>query len=379
VPRRDGRDGIHLQVLGDHLDAMLIEYPGGRQVPTRVLPDASRSVLNHVDSPDLPFSWSLNPYRGCEHGCVYCYARPFHEMIGLSCGLDFETTIVAKHDAPRLLRKALQKPSWEGEMIALSGVTDAYQPVEKTLRITRGCLEVMAECGQPVGIVTKGRLVLRDLDLLQRLAAVGAARVAVSVTTLDDDLARRLEPRASSPRARLETIRRLTDAGVPAVVMLAPVIPGLTDHEAPAILEAAADAGAVGYAWALLRLPHQVEALFTEWLERHVAGRASSILAAVRDTRNGALHDGRFGSRMRGAGARAESIAATIAVCAKRCGLAARAVLRPTRHRAPGRRTDVEDDTRIANDTAGRCLFTLVLSGAAVVLMLVDWLGTTPA
>ena len=248
-------EDVRLHVLGEHLDELARERPNGVQVETRVEPDQSRSILNRVESPDIPGDWTLNPYRGCEHGCVYCYARPGHEYFGLSCGLDFETRLFAKHDAPELLRGALRNPSWKGESIALSGVTDPYQPIERELRITRRCLEVCAEACQAVSVITKNRLVTRDRDLLGELAKMGAAHAAVSVTTLDKALAAKMEPRASAPEDRLRAIRELSEAGVPVIVMTAPISPGLNDHEMPSILEAARDAGAVGAGYVMLRLP----------------------------------------------------------------------------------------------------------------------------
>ncbi len=303
---------VRLHVLGEHLDEVLAEHDTERQVRTRVYRDHTRTLINYVDpeaSPDISFRWSINPYRGCEHGCVYCYARPGHEYLGLSSGLDFETKLFAKLDAPRLLRHELSSPKWRGETIALSGVTDCYQPVESKLRITRGCLEVMAECRQPVGIVTKNRLVARDLDLLSELAAHNATVVCVSVTTLDPHLSRIMEPRASSPAERLRTIRKLSDAGVRTAVMFAPIIPGINDRQMPAVLEAAADHGAVGAAYVLLRLPLQIKALFIDWLERHFPDRASHVLSLIRQTRDGALYDARPGIRQRGQGAIATQIA----------------------------------------------------------------------
>jgi DNA repair photolyase len=250
-----------------------------------------------------------------------CYARPTHEALGLSCGLDFETTIIAKPDAPRLLERELASPTWRGEPISMSGVTDPYQPQERDLGITRACLAVMSAHGQPVGIVTKNRLVVRDLDLLAPLARAGAASVAISLTTLDDALARTMEPRASAPRDRLRAMRELADAGIPVTAMIAPVIPGLTDHEMPRLLEAAADAGAGSAGWVLLRLPHQVKAIFLEWLHRELPGRAARVESAIRATRAGALSDPTWGARMRGGGALAAQIARTFEVFARRLGL----------------------------------------------------------
>lgn len=288
---------------------------------TEFLPDASRSVVARNDSPDIPFDASINPYRGCEHGCSYCYARPFHEFLGYSAGLDFETKILVKHDAPELLRRELSAPGWRPTPLALSGVTDPYQPVERRLRLTRRCLEVLVEFRNPVSVVTKNRLVTRDADLLGELAGRSAAAVFLSVTTLDADLARAMEPRASSPSARLAAIEALTAAGVPVGVMVAPVIPGLTDHEIPAILTAAADAGARMAGYVPLRLPLAVAPLFEDWLERHTPGRKAKVLGRVRALRGGALNESRFGARMRGSGALAALIDSVFKTTCRRVGL----------------------------------------------------------
>jgi DNA repair photolyase len=289
--------------------------------PTEYYRDASRTILAENDSPDIPFRWSLNPYRGCEHGCSYCYARPSHEYLGFSAGLDFETRLMVKEDAPELLRRTLSRPRWQPETIALSGNTDAYQPLERRLGITRRCLEVLAEFRNPVDVITKSELVARDADLLAELARHGAARVMVSVTTLDADLAGRLEPRAARPQRRLEAVRTLADAGVPVGVMVAPVIPGLTDEEMPAILEQAAAAGACTAAWILLRLPSPVDALFQDWLARHAPGRKDKVMHRVRECRDGAVTDARFGRRMRGQGPYAGQLAALFGATARRLGL----------------------------------------------------------
>ena len=314
-------EDVRLHVLGEHLDERAMERPEGVQVGTRILPDTTRSILNKVDSPDLSMKWTLNPYRGCEHGCIYCYARPGHEYLGLSSGLDFETVLMAKHDAPELLREELAKPGWKGEAISMSGVTDCYQPAERELRITRRCLEVMVECRQAVGIVTKSRLVLRDLDLLKRLHEHRAAGVAISLTTLDGELASKMEPRASSPRERLRTIRELSAAGIPVMVLTAPIVPGINDREIPALLEAAADAGARGGGWVMLRLPYQIKALFLEWLQRHFPDRAAKVESFVREMHGGSLYDSRPFVRQRGAGPLAEQIAQTFRVFSRRFGL----------------------------------------------------------
>jgi DNA repair photolyase len=282
-------ESIRLHVLGEHLDEIVSENPDGTQVRTLVYDDRAQSVVNPVDSPDICMKWTLNPYRGCEHGCVYCYARPSHENLGFSCGLDFETKLMVKRDAPELLRRTLLGRRWTGEPIVMSGVTDPYQPVEATLRITRGCLEVMAEMGQSVGMITKNRLILRDLDLLAPLAAKQQASAAVSITTLDPALAAKMEPRASSPRDRLHAVRELSRAGIPVTVMIAPIIPGLNDHEVPALLDAAREAGASSAGYVLLRLPHQIKDLFLEWLARQFPDPAAKVEHHVRETRGGEL------------------------------------------------------------------------------------------
>jgi DNA repair photolyase len=329
--------GREIVLDGDELDrdAMLGEVVGAR---TRVFRDTSRSVITSNTSPDIPFDRSLNPYRGCEHGCSYCYARPTHEYLGLSAGLDFERLLFAKLDAPELLARELAKPSWTPEQLALSGVTDPYQPIERRLRITRGCLEVLAAYRQPVGLITKNALLERDVDLLQELATYGAVRVALSITTLDDELGRRLEPRASTAAGRLQALRTLADAGVPVSVMVAPVIPGLNDHEIPAILAAAAAAGAQHAGWQLLRLPRSVEPIFVAWLSEQLPERTDRILALLRGARGGALSDGRFGHRMRGEGAYARQLGSLFEVHRRRAGLSGTsAALDGSHFRVPGR------------------------------------------
>lgn len=314
-------EDVRLHVLGEHQDEVRAEHPNGVQVKTRVLPDRSKSFINPVDSPDLSMKWTINPYRGCEHGCIYCYARPGHEYLGMSSGLDFETVILAKHDAPALLRRELARPGWRGESITMSGVTDCYQPVERELEITRRCLEVMVECRQAVGIITKSKLILRDLELLSKLNEHRAVHVAISITSLDNELAARMEPRASSPRDRLQTVRALADAGIPVTVMTAPILPGINDREIPALLAAAADAGATGAGWVMLRLPYQIKDLFLEWLQRQFPERAAKVEGFVREMHGGALYDPRHFIRQRGQGPMAQQIAATFRLFAKRHGL----------------------------------------------------------
>ncbi len=252
------------------------EPPDERRVATQFLPNDTGRLITENDSPDVPFRYSINPYRGCEHGCAYCYARPGHEMLGMNAGLDFETRILVKFDAPQRLRAELAADGWRGEHIAISGVTDCYQPAERKFRLTRGCLEVLLEARQALGIITKNALVCRDLDLLADLAARNLAHVYVSVTTLDAELARRMEPRTATPEARLRAIRALADAGVPVGVMAAPVIPGLNDQELPAILERAREAGARSAGSLLVRLPLAVRPIFEEWLARTIRTRPSA-------------------------------------------------------------------------------------------------------
>lgn len=289
---------------------------------TEVLPDTSRSVIATNQSPDVPFDQSVNPYRGCEHGCAYCFARPSHAYLGLSPGLDFESQLFAKFDAGRLLARELARKTYRCAPLALGVNTDAYQPVERRLRITRGVLETASRFAQPVMIVTKSNLILRDLDLLAALAARNLVGVMVSVTTLDDSLARALEPRAPAPRRRIEAIGRLAAAGVPTGVMVAPIIPGLSDHEIEGILEAAAEAGAAAAGYILLRLPGEVAGLFAEWLETHRPDRARRVLSLVRQCRGGRANDPRFGTRMTGTGPFAALIKRRFDTARERLGLA---------------------------------------------------------
>ena len=297
------------------------EEPEPDQLPTVYLRDASRTILTRNQSPDIPFDVSINPYRGCEHGCTYCYARPSHELLGFSAGLDFETRIVVKHDAPTLLLRALDAPSWRPQLIGMSGVTDPYQPIERRLALTRGCLEVLASCRNPVGIVTKNALVVRDRDLLARLARHDACSVLISITTLDRTLARTMEPRASTPQRRLDAIRTLADAKIPVGVLVAPIIPGLNEHEIPTILARAADAGASSAGCGLLRLPGAVAPLFEDWLERAVPDRKAKVLNRIRSVRGGRLNDPRFVQRMRGHGPVAKHIRQLFHLARRRSGL----------------------------------------------------------
>lgn len=295
---------------------------GARPSPaTEVFVDRARTVLTRNDSPDVPFDVSVNPYRGCEHGCAYCFARSSHAYLNLSPGLDFETKIFAKPEAPRLLARELAKPGYVCRPIALGTNTDPYQPVERTMKITRGILEVLVEHAHPFSIVTKSALVLRDLDLIAESAQRGRAAAMLSITTLDTGLASRLEPRAGAPHRRLDAIRALAAAGVPCGVLASPMIPGLNDHELEAILAAAAKAGARFAGMLLVRLPHEVKDVFAAWLDEHEPTRGGKVLSLIRQTRGGRLNDPRFGSRMRGEGPYAELLSRRFDVARRRLGL----------------------------------------------------------
>jgi DNA repair photolyase len=284
--------------------------------------DSSQSVISYNDSPDIPFNTSLNPYRGCEHGCSYCYARPTHEYLGFSAGLDFESKIMVKESAPELLRRELMARKWKPQVISLSGVTDCYQPVERRLQLTRKCLAVLAEFRNPVQIVTKNHLITRDIDILTDLASHHAVAVNLSINSLDADLARRLEPRASTPRHRLAAIEALAKAGIPVGVLVAPIIPALNDHEIPAVLKAAKEAGAGWASMEILRLPLTVAPVFEQWLECEFPSKREKILNRIRAIRDGKLNDPRFGSRMRGEGIFAEQISNMFQVARTKVGLA---------------------------------------------------------
>jgi DNA repair photolyase len=282
--------------------------------------DASKSIISRNDSPDVGFNASVNPYRGCEHGCIYCYARPTHEYLGFSAGIDFESRIMVKTGAPQLLREELARATWKPQVLAMSGVTDCYQPAERTFKLTRACLEVLAEFRNPTVIVTKNHLVTRDIDVLAQLAKHDAAAVFVSVTTMDSELARKLEPRTSLPEHRLDAIRKLAAAKIPVGVLVAPVIPVLTESEMPAILSAAREAGASFAGFGVLRLPFGVKDLFSEWLGAHFPGSADAVLNRIREIRGGRLNDSDFGNRMRGQGIYAEQIKQVFSVCSRRLG-----------------------------------------------------------
>ena len=295
-----------------------------RRRETQFFRDGTKTIITHNNSPDVGFETSLNPYRGCEHGCIYCYARPTHEYLGFSAGLDFESKIMVKTNASELLRMELESPRWKPQTLVLSGVTDPYQPIEKKLRITRKCLEVLAKFRNPVAIITKNRLVTRDIDLLRELAGCNAVAVNISVTSLDPKLRRVLEPRTSSPEARLDTIRHLRAAGIPAGVMVAPVIPGLTDHEVAKILEACAEAGAQFAGYTIVRLPWAVAPLFEHWLDEHFPDRKEKVLGRIRHLRGNRLNNSQWHRRMTGEGIFAEQIASLFEVGCRSAGIGKR-------------------------------------------------------
>jgi len=288
---------------------------------TQFFTDTSRSVIATNESPDVGFDKSVNPYRGCEHGCIYCYARPTHEYLGFSAGLDFETKILVKKDAPSLLRKELASKSWKPQPVALSGNTDPYQPVERHFKLTRQCLEVFTEFRNPVIVITKNHLVTRDIDFLAALARHDAVAVFVSITTLDRHLTSIMEPRTSRPERRLAAIEALSTARIPTGVLVAPMIPGLTDHEIPSIVEAACRAGASFAGYTVVRLPHAVAPLFEKWLGDHLPDHKDKVLNRIRSIRGGQLNDPRFGTRHRGAGIFADQMAAMFTLACKKAGI----------------------------------------------------------
>jgi DNA repair photolyase len=288
---------------------------------TQFIKDNTQSIIAYNTSPDVGFNASINSYRGCEHGCVYCFARPTHEYLGMSVGIDFESRIMVKEDAPELLRKELSAKKWKPQFLAMSGVTDCYQPIERKLQITRRVLQVLAEFRNPVGIITKNFLVTRDIDVLQELAKYNCIGVNVSVTTLDATLTPKLEPRASLPKARLEAVRMLSEAGIPVGILVAPCIPGITDHEMPAILKAAVEAGAKWAGYVMLRLPHGVKDLFEQWVHQHFPDRAEKVLNRIRSMRDGKLYDAAWGDRMRGHGIFADQMEQMFKVACNHAGI----------------------------------------------------------
>jgi DNA repair photolyase len=325
-------------------DGWTPEEADPRPLATTVTIERARSIISRNDSPDVPFTQSVNPYRGCEHGCVYCYARPSHAYLELSPGLDFETKLFAKTNAVERLREELARPGYQASPIALGANTDCYQPIERQYRITRQILELMAECAHPVTIVTKSALIERDLDLLKDLASRRLVKAFVSIGTLDRELARRLEPRAASPQRRLDAVKRLNEAGVPCGVMVAALIPALNDQTLEHVLEAAAQAGATEAAYVILRLPNELKAIFKEWLARHYPQRAGHVMSIVRQMRGGRENDARFGARMSGTGNYAELVEKRFDVACRRFGLNRRETpdLDCSRFRPPGPKGQLE-------------------------------------
>jgi DNA repair photolyase len=308
---------------------------------TEIIRDSTRTIIARNDSPDISFDRSINPYRGCEHGCIYCFARPTHAYLGLSPGLDFESKLLVKPDAAKLLEAELRKPSYRPQVIAMGTNTDPYQPIERDWRITRSVLQVLSDFKHPVGIVTKSAAIVRDIDILGPMAAEGLAKVALSVTTLDKKLARSMEPRAATPAKRLETMRALSDAGIPVGVMTAPIIPALNDDEMESILAAAVEAGATQAGYTLLRLPLEIKDLFREWLEAHAPDRAKHVMSLIRSMRGGKDYDATWGKRMTGSGPYARMIAQRFAIAMRRLGLNQNRVpLDTTKFRLPPRAGD---------------------------------------
>ena len=318
---------LHIDLTDADVVDVFREIEATPRPPTQYFRDGTKSIITRNTSPDVGFETSLNPYRGCEHGCIYCYARPTHEYLGFSAGLDFESKIIVKTNAPELLRAELESQRWQPQTLVMSGVTDPYQPIERKLRITRGCLEVLAQFRNPVAIITKNRLVTRDIDLLCELAQRNAAAVNLSVTSLDPDLQRVLEPRTSVPEARLDAIRQLRAANIPVGVMVAPIIPGLTDHEVPRILDACAKAGAQFAGYTIVRLPWAVAPLFEHWLEEHFPEHKDKVLGRIRHLRGERLNNSQWHTRMTGEGIFAEQIASLFKISCHRAGIGGRPTL----------------------------------------------------
>ena len=304
----------------ENIDIIFDEGPDGI-IKTQFYKDTSKSIISYNNSPDLPINSFINPYRGCEHGCVYCYARPNHEYLGLSAGVDFETKIFVKENAAQLLEKELKSAKWLPQTIGISGVTDAYQPIEKKLKLTRSCLEVLTKFRNPVAIVTKNQLVTRDIDILKELASYNAVVVVLSITTLDNKLARIMEPRTSQPQLRLDAIRELAMNGIPAGVMIGPVIPGLTDQEIPSIINASTQAGAIMARYIMLRLPHVTKKIFEDWLDKNFPDKKNKVLNRIKSVRNGKLYDSSFFKRDKGEGFFAEQIGSLFNMACKKAGI----------------------------------------------------------
>ncbi|MDQ3626847.1 MAG: PA0069 family radical SAM protein [Verrucomicrobiota bacterium] len=337
---------------GSRFDKLHVEFdpiePGGDdedrpKLPTQFYRDLTKTIIARNDSPDVGFETSVNPYRGCEHGCIYCFARPTHEYLGYSAGLDFESRIMVKENAPQLLEAELSSPKWKPQTIVMSGVTDCYQPVERKLQITRRCVEVLAKFRNPLGMLTKNRLVTRDIDLFRELAAHNAVAINISVTSLDPKLQRILEPRTSPPQARLDAVAELRAAGIPVGVMVAPIIPGITDHEVPAIVKACGEAGAQFAGYVVLRLPWAVAPLFERWLDEHFPGRKEKVLGRIRHMRGGdKLYDARWKTRQEGEGIFAEQIGSMFEVACRRAGMGERPTLSTASFRRPREQLELQ-------------------------------------
>ena len=345
---------LHLDVTDvDVVDPVAAAEERPRRA-TQFFRDTTKTIIARNESPDVGFETSVNPYRGCEHGCIYCFARPSHEYLGFSAGLDFESRIMVKMDAPQLLEAELASPKWKPQVIMMSGVTDPYQPVERKLQLTRRCLEALARFRNPVAMITKNRLITRDIDLLSELAAHQAAAVNISVTSLDEKLQRVLEPRTSSPRARLDAVAQLRAAGIPVGVMVAPVIPGLTDHELPAIVDACAKAGAQFAGYTIVRLPWAIAPLFEHWLDEHFPEKKEKVLQRIRSIRGGGerLNDPRWGSRLVGEGIFAEQIRSMFAVASRRAGFGDRPKLSTAAFRQPNEQLKLFGEVELEHDIA---------------------------
>ncbi|MCX6133137.1 MAG: PA0069 family radical SAM protein [Ignavibacteriales bacterium] len=329
-------ESVTVDKVGEDLAQYFIDPEPDRDVLTKFYSDHTKSILAKNDSPDIPFTYSLNPYRGCERGCIYCYARPTHEYLGFSSGLDFETKIMVKHDAHVLLEKQFRNRNWKPQIVMMSGDTDCYQPIERKLGLTRKCLEVFLQYRNPVSIVTKNALVQRDIDILKQLASLNLVLVTLSITSLNHDLIRRMEPRTSTPAKRLETVEMLATAGIPVGVNVCPIIPGLNDTEIPSIVQEAARRGARYASSTMVRLPNAVKDLFIDWLQREMPERAPAIVNRIRDIRNGNLSCSDFGERLRGEGQIAEAIGQLFHTVCKRLHLNdAKASLSTDQFRSP--------------------------------------------
>ena len=326
-----------------HLELIEQEWEDERTVKTEFFLDTSRSILAKNDSPDLNFTYSINPYRGCEHGCIYCYARPSHEYLGFSAGTDFESKILVKPEAPQLLEETFSRKSWKPQVIAFSGNTDPYQPIERKLQLTRRCLEIFLKYRNPIEIITKNFLITRDIDILQQLASLDLVHVLISITTLNPELVHVMEPRTSTPEKRLEALKLLANSRIPVGVNAAPIIPGLNDEELPTILREAASRGATTAGYILVRLPGPVKPLFLYWLQRKLPERKLKIINRLQDVRAGKLSDSRFGTRMRGEGRIAESIEDLFHLMCKRYHLNEKRIELSTEHftRAPEKQIEI--------------------------------------